>query len=552
MSHDLVIRNGSVIDGTGADAKSADIAIDGHSITAVGDVTGKGHREIDAADHLVTPGFVDTHTHMDAQIGWDPMLTPISWHGVTTALMGNCGVTFAPCKKADRQFLAEMMETVEDIPRDAILNGLSWDWEGYGGYLDALEKLNPAINVAGLVGHCAVRYYVMGERAIDDQPTQEEKQQIAQVVGESVQAGAVGFSTSRLRGHVIPDGRDVPGTHALPDELAMIAKAVGKHGGLMQNVLNMTGDFDGEVALLETEARASGGRVLFSNTAGRTSSWGEKIGGAVTAMRAEGLDINGICIPRGSGFLTGMQASLIWRNGAWQTLDAMDRDARVTAINDAEFAAKLIADARSEELRFDTRQMFWLGAGDTPNYTLDGRQSLQAIADAAGEEPAETYLRISRETNGNALFIIRFFNPNVDALADFLAMDWVLPGLGDAGAHVGQVMDAGWATFTLAHWVREAGLYTLPEAIRRMTSAPARIVGVADRGVLAAGMRADINVIDFDRVGERMPEMVHDFPGGASRFIQRANGYKATVCNGQVILEDDAHTGARPGAVIRN
>ena len=553
MGHDIVIRNGTVIDGTGAEPQQADIAIDGAHITEVGKVAGQGKREIDASDHLVTPGFVDTHTHMDAQIGWDPMLTPISWHGVTTALMGNCGVTFAPCKPKDRQFLAEMMETVEDIPRDAILTGLPWDWEGYGGYLDALERLQPAINVAGLVGHCAVRYYVMGERSIDDQPTAEEMQQMAKVVGESIRDGAVGFSTSRLRGHVIPDGRDVPGTHAKHDELELIAHEVGKHGGLMQNVLNMTGDFEGEVALLEREARASGGRVLFSNTAGRTEAWGHKIGGAVSKMRDAGLDINGICIPRGSGFITGMQASLMWQGEHWKQLSAMDRAARVAAINDADFAAKLVAEAVANPPGFlDNRQMYYLGAGERPNYTLDARQSVQAMADAAGEDPVETFLRISRETNGNALFIIRFFNPNVKALADFLAMDWVMPGLGDAGAHVGQVMDAGWATFTLAHWVREEGLYSLPEAIRRMTSAPARIVGATDRGALTAGLRADINVIDYDRVGELMPEMVADFPGGAKRFIQRGTGYKHTLVNGQMLLEDDELTGTRAGAVIRS
>ena len=552
MSNDLVIRNANIVDGTGAPAYSADIAVNDAIITEISNSAGKGKREIDATDHLATPGFIDTHTHMDAQIGWDPMLTPISWHGVTTALMGNCGVTFAPCKKGDRKFLAEMMETVEDIPRDAILEGLSWDWEGYGGYLSALEKLNPAINVAGLVGHCAVRYYVMGERAIDHQPSIDEKERIAEVVGESIRDGAVGFSTSRLRGHVIPDGRDVPGTHALPDEIRMIAEEVGKHGGLMQNVLNMTGDFEGEVALLETEARASSGRVLFSNTAGRTGSWGKKINEQVMRMRDMGLDINGICIPRGSGFLTGLQATLIWRSQSWKKLEAMASQEQLKAINDPVFCDLLAREAQKEDQRFDTRQIFWLGSDHTPNYTLDGSQSLQALADSAGEDPAETFLRISRETEGKALFVIRFFNPNVEALAEFLAMDWVMPGLGDAGAHVGQVMDAGWATFTLSHWVREKNLYPLPEAIRRMTSAPARIVGIKDRGIIKTGMKADLNIINYEKLSEQMPEMVHDFPGGAARFIQKANGYKATICNGKVILEDDCHTGIQSGTVIRN
>ena len=221
--HDLVIRNGLVVDGTGAEPYSADIAIDGNQIAAIGEIAGKGEKEIDAAGHIVTPGFIDVHTHLDAQIAWDPMLTPISWHGVTTALLGNCGVTFAPVKPKDREFLASMMETVEDIPKDAIMSGLSWNWEHYGDYLNELESLNPAINVAGLVGHCAIRYYVMGERGIDQQATEDEKQQMAEIVRQAIKGGAVGFSTSRFLGHYIPDGRHVPGTHAEHDELIEIA-----------------------------------------------------------------------------------------------------------------------------------------------------------------------------------------------------------------------------------------------------------------------------------------------------------------------------------------
>ncbi len=236
--HDLVIRNGLVVDGTGAEAVKADVAVDGDSIVAIGEVAAPGQSEIDAEGHIVTPGFVDIHTHLDAQIGWDPMLTPISWHGVTTALLGNCGVTFAPVRSGDRELLAGMMETVEDIPRDAILNGLSWNWENYGEYLDELENLEPAINVAGLIGHCALRFYVMGDRGVADQATDEEKRQMAEIVREAVQQGAVGFSTSRFLGHYLPDGRHVPGTHAEHEELVEIARAVGEEDGLMQNVMN--------------------------------------------------------------------------------------------------------------------------------------------------------------------------------------------------------------------------------------------------------------------------------------------------------------------------
>ena len=552
MAHDLVIRGGEVVDGSGSEPVQADIAISGDQITAVGRVPDSGTEEIDATGYLVTPGFVDIHTHLDAQIGWDPSLTPVSWHGVTTALLGNCGVTFAPCKPADREFLASMMETVEDIPRDAILNGLSWDWEHYSGYLDALEQLHPAINVGGLVGHCAVRYYVMGERSIDEAASAEDKSQMAQIVGDAVKAGALGFSTSRFLGHYIPDGRNVPGTHAEHDELVQIAEAVGAHGGLMQNVLNFGGDFEGEMSLLEAQARAEGVRILFSTGAGSTSGWGNKMAERIGALRSDGLDINAVSIPRGSGFITGMQCMLAWGNGAWQELKELDLEGRVAAINNPQTFARLVADAKAKPTRLETDQIFFLGAGDTPNYVAPASESLQAIANTRGEHPAEAYLRIAKETDGRALFVVRLFNKNIDALSEVISSDYCLPGLGDAGAHVGQIMDSGWATFVLSHWVRDAGLYTTAEAIRRLTSAPARIMGLRDRGILASGMKADVNIIDASSVHERMPEMVNDFPGGAQRFIQRATGYKATICNGQVILRDDELTGVSGGQIIRN
>ena len=263
MSHDLIIRGGTIVDGTGAAGYSGDVAIDGDTITALGEVSGKGIREIDADGLTVTPGFVDLHTHFDAQAGWEPKLTPVSWHGVTTALFGNCGVTFAPCKPKDREFLANMMETVEDIPRDAILNGLAWDWQSYGEYLDSIEKLNPAINIAGLVGHCASRFFVMGERAVDEDPNEEEIQQIAKLVGESVKQGAVGFSSNRLPGHVLPDGRSIPGTFAKSNELEAIARQVGANGGILQFVLNY-GNLAEEMDLITTQARAAGTQLLFS------------------------------------------------------------------------------------------------------------------------------------------------------------------------------------------------------------------------------------------------------------------------------------------------
>ena len=550
MSHDIVIRNGVIADGTGEELFDGDIAIDGETITQLGNVKAKGDEEINADGNLITPGFVDLHTHLDAQIGWDPMLTPISWHGVTTALLGNCGVTFAPCKAEDQELIAAMMETVEDIPRKAILSGLPWNWESYGDYLDTLETLQPAINVGGLVGHCAVRYFVMGDRSADEQPTQSEQAEIAAIVGAAVRDGAVGFSTNRFLGHYMPDGRHVPGTHAEHGELEAIAKEVGKAGGLMQNVLNLGGDFEGEAELLRKEARASGGRVLFSITAGAKDSSGQRVRSMLEDMQSNGLDVNSISTPRGTGFISGLQCGLPWKSGAWQTLASKDFADRLTTISKPDEVAILVAEAQRTE-GTNPSDLFYMGNQERPNYVGSDSESLAGLALAAMEHPAETFLRMARESNGKALFTLRSFNKNLNALANLLSCDYCLPGLGDAGAHVSQVMDGGWGTFVLSHWCRDEKLYDIAEAVRRLSSAPARIMGLSDRGILKPGMKADLNVIDFSNLHEKQPEIVHDFPHKSSRFIQRANGYLATLCNGSVLLRDDEHTGARNGTVIR-
>ncbi|MBT3622812.1 MAG: amidohydrolase family protein [Gammaproteobacteria bacterium] len=547
--YDLIIRNGTIVDGSGAQPVTADIAISAGIIAKIGDLNDAALEEIDAKGHVVTPGFVDLHTHLDAQIGWDPSLTPISWHGVTTALMGNCGVTFAPCKPEDKDLLAAMMETVEDIPREAIREGLPWSWEDYGGYLDAIEEMNPAINVAGLVGHCAVRYYVMGDRSITEQPTEDEQAQIVKIVGDSIRAGAAGFSTNRFLGHYMPDGRHVPGTHALHEEVEAIAAEVGAAGGLMQNVLNLGGNFEGEAELLRKEAKAANGRILFSITAGAKDSSGQRVKNLLEELNADGLDVSAISVPRGTGFITGLQCGFPWKSDAWHQLADMDLAARLVAINDITFCEKLVTEA-SEKPGLPPEELFWMGTESQPDYL--GSTSLSAMAEEAGEHPAQTYLRLARETDGLGLFTMQFFNKNLKALANLFSSDHCLPGLGDAGAHVGQVMDSGWSTFVLTHWHKRAQLFSLPEAIHKLTAAPARILGLSDRGLLQEGMRADINVIDMDRLGEKMPRIVHDFPFESPRFIQQGQGYMATICNGTVILRDDELTGDRGGEVIRH
>ena len=553
MAHDLVIRGGGIVDGTGSEPFTGDVAVDGGTIAKVGKVEDSGHREIDAEGHVVTPGFVDLHTHFDAQAGWDPLLTPVSWHGVTTALFGNCGVTFAPCKPADREFLAGMMETVEDIPRNAILTGLPWDWESYGEYLDSIEKLGPAINITGLVGHCASRFYVMGERAVEEDPSEDEIAQIAELVGRSVAEGAIGFSTNRLPGHVLPDGRSIPGTFAKEAELIAISEAVGKAGGILQSVLNY-GNLDDEMAMLTKQGRAAGTRLLFSaphapGTNGNNTAYDD----AIAAMRNEGLDVSGLTLPRSGGFLSGLSTDMLFPTPAWGEIRKLDFRGRLAAIRDDDTRAKLIEEVKAvPRIEQGTRQTFWLGDDDRPTYTRAAEESLYGMAKAAGVHPVQMWLDKMLETDGKGMFHIRFFNQDLKRLESFLTADWVLPGIGDAGAHVSQIMDSGWTSFLLSHWVRDEGLFTIEEAVRRMTSASARVLGFEDRGTLAAGKKADINVIDLERVAERQPKLVHDFPGGAPRLIQKAVGYKATVCNGAVILADDTHTGERSGQVLRN
>ncbi|HIG40263.1 MAG TPA: amidohydrolase [Gammaproteobacteria bacterium] len=544
MKHDIIIRGGQIVDGTGADPVIGDVAITDGIITAVGNVEGDAKQEINAAGHAVTPGFVDIHTHLDAQIGWDPDMTPVSWHGVTTVLIGNCGMTFAPCKPEDRTLMAAMMETVEDIPRKAILDGLAWDWEHYGEYLNSIEKLGTAVNVAGLVGHAAVRYYVMGDRSFAEKATEEEKQQMADIVANAIDDGAFGFSTNRYEPHVAPDGRSIPGTFADVDELMKIAEtAVNPRKGLMQAV-------GANFELLQAIGDTKDSRILFSYGTSPDEGAGNVAANNLDKL-CEGRDITAISHVRGSGYMFGLQADLPVGGVTWRYVAKMSRADRLSAICDDETATKMVEEAKqpkSTGVPFEA--VFFLGAGDRPDYAAT--KSIKVIADETGEHWSETFLRLSRETEGRGLFIFRMFSGSLTEQANLFKSENIYPGLGDAGAHVGQIMDAGWTSFMLSHWYRETGYYSLPQVIQKMSSGPAKVVGLTDRGTLQEGMRADINVINLQDVGEWQPELVHDFPHGAARYIQKAAGYKATIVNGQVSLVDGALTGNRNGQVLRS
>ena len=558
MTHDLVIRNGSVVDGTGAAPVVADVAIDADRVTVVGAVDGRGRREIDADGRLVTPGFVDIHTHLDAQLAWDPTASSSCWHGVTSIVVGNCGVTFAPVRPADHGYLAAMMESVEDIPRESILDGLPWDWEGYAGYVDWLDRAPKGVHVGGMVGHSAVRYYVMGDRALDGtiMPTAEELDEMVGLVADAVAAGALGFSSSRTLRHRVPDGRFVPGTWAGPDELLALAGAVGA-GGVVECAPRFDGDgpaeprVDAELAWMETVSRAVGCTVTFNLT--QTREQGDHYRHALALAHdanSRGARIRPQTSPRFIGLLTGVAHRTPFdAHPAWQALQALTFADRLAALRDPLQRGRLIADARDDRAGLDA--FYVLNDADgSARYDCDPARSLVAVADARGVTPVEAFVDLTLETDGALLCSWPLLNQRTDAIAEMLEDPVVLLGLADAGAHVGQTMDASAPTSLLTYWVRERGLMPVEEAVRRLTSDTAGAFGI-DRGVLAPGALADVNVIDFDALALAVPEYVHDFPHGAGRFAQRASGYDFTIVAGEVFMDHGEHTGALAGRLLR-
>ena len=555
VAHDIIIRNGSVLDGTGTAAIRADVAIDGDRITAIGDLSGvEAKREIDARGLTVTPGFVDLHTHLDAQISWDPMLTSSSWHGVTTVLMGNCGVTFAPVAPENRIFLAEMMESVEDIPRDAILDGLSWDWETYPEYLDAVEAMRPALNVVGMVGHCALRYHVMGDRALsDEEPTEAEMGQIRDLAAESVAGGAVGFSTSRILIHLVPDGRQVPGTFANAEEYFAVADGMNDAGGgLFQSVPDFHSRAGYEFKLLRSMAERCGD-VLFSGGVGDGDmETVARLNNFLEDTNANSGRITCATQTRPGGMLTGLAQVAPVAGEKWGTVMSLPTiEARVAAIRDPKTRADLIEEGQRLGTWYDPARIHPLGTGETPVYDLGDSGSLADLAQRAGVHPVEIVMDQLLETDGRALFNTWFFNRSGEALGEYLQLDAVYPGLGDAGAHAGQICDADAPTHYLAYWARDRAKATLSKAVHELTAKAAAVLGLKDRGTLRVGAFADVNIFDPERLQTAYPEYSFDFPNGKGRLKVRAQGYAATIVNGEVVTEQGNHTGARPGRVIR-
>ncbi len=560
MSADLVIRNGLVVDGLGSEPTPGDVAIEGDRIVDVGAVTDRGHREVDADGRLVTPGFVDIHTHLDAQLGWDPLATSSCWHGVTSVILGNCGVTFAPCRAQDRRYLAELMESVEDVPADSIMAGLDWTWETYGQYLDAVEAWPKGVNVGGLVGHCAVRYYAMGERSLDDAPASDEDiSAMCDLVDEALAGGALGFSTSRTMLHRVPDGRPVPGTTADDRELLAIAGVLGTRGAGVFEAAPALGERtpDGgrrtraEVELLAEIALATGRPVTFGLTqTKRAPELHHEALEVVEAARDRGAALAPQTTARGIGMLFGLVHRTPFDGSPeWRALRDLRFEDRVAAVRDPDRRARLV-DAARDLPTIPPDELFVLPEGDA-RYDLGPNDSLAGHAARLGVTPAEAFLELSLARDGRTLVNWPFLNDDLDAVELLLASPHTVMGLADAGAHVGLIMDSSQPTFLLRHWVRERGLLSVGEAIRRLTSEPAQLYGIADRGVLRPGTRADLNVIDLDALGLPQPEYVHDYPAGAGRYVQHARGYACTVVNGAVFMEDGEHTGTLAGRILR-
>jgi N-acyl-D-amino-acid deacylase len=564
--HDVVIRGGDVVDGTGAGPVRADVAIDGDRITAVGEVSERGRRELDAAGRLVTPGFVDIHTHLDAQLFWDPAATSSCWHGVTTVVLGNCGVTFAPVRPGQEGYLAEMMEAVEDIPADTIMAGLDWGWETYGDYLRALGRRPLGPNVGGMIGHCALRYYVMGPRSLEEAPaTEDDIARMAALVGEAVDAGALGFSSSRSFLHTVPDGRPVPGTFALPDELGAIAAALGTRGRGTIEVVPRIGERDGpdrqnsvaELAWMEEVSRASGRPVTFAimQSDRRPGLW-SWVMDEVAAARGRGADLRPQTAARGSGILYGLVGRTPWDGlPTWADVMAKPWPDRVEALADAQLRARLVEEAdRPTEAKGplapkDPEKLYLLPPG-TARYDVSPGNSLSAEARRRGTTAAGAFLAWSLDTGGVGLLYYPVLNQDLDAVAQMLVNPDVLVGVADAGAHVALTMDAGQSTYLLGHWVRDQGLLDVGPAVHKLTLEGARAFGLAGRGVLAPGAFADVNVLDLDGLHLPTPDMADDFPLGAKRFVQRARGYDYTLVNGQVLVDHDELTDERPGRVV--
>jgi N-acyl-D-amino-acid deacylase len=563
--HDLVIRGGTLVDGSGAPPRRADLAVDGDRITSADGTAGPGRREIDARDRLVTPGWVDIHTHYDGQVTWDPYLTPSSWHGVTTVVMGNCGVGFAPVRPDRHAWLIGLMEGVEDIPGTALAEGIDWSWESFPEYLDAVARRPRVMDVGAQVPHGAVRAYVMGERgARNEAATADDIAGMAAIVREGLAAGALGFSTSRTLLHRAIDGEPVPGTFAAEDELLGIGRALGNQG---RGVFEMASDLmpeDNELAWMERFAVETGRPITFALLQNDIDpeQWRRLLDAAARAGARGGRLVPQVAA-RPTSLLLGLQGAVhpFAAHAGYQALASLPLDERVRRMRDPETRRRILA----EQVEYASPIAAFIATafhklfplGDPPDYEPAPERSIAGIAQASGRTPEEVAYDLLLERDGRELLYLPFLNYSgfdFEPIREMLLHPTTVIGLGDGGAHCGLICDASTPTFLLTHWVRDrrrGERLPLEWIVKRQTRDTALLYGLGDRGVLAPGLRADVNVIDLDALAILPPRMAFDLPAGGRRLVQEARGYAATIQSGRVVYEGGEPTGELPGHLIR-
>ncbi len=570
MTYDLIIRNGTIVDGLGGEPYVGDVAVQGNVIEAVGAINGAtAAREIDATGLLVTPGFVDLHTHYDGQSIWSERLTPSSAHGVTTVVMGNCGVGFAPCRQSDHDVLVDVMAGVEDIPGVVMTDGLPWTWETFPEYMDALESGKRDIDVAAYLPHSPLRVYVMGQRGADREPaTEDDLAKMRELAKEAIEAGALGFASSRLTIHKTESGSPIPSYEAAREEIEEIARGVvDGGGGLLQFVPDIpSGGYQPVLQTVFEVAEDVGLPLTFTLVVANSGdpTWPDAITMIEKAnSRTAGDDpqITAQLLPRPIGLIIGLQltANPFVLYPSYREIAHLPLAERVAEMRKPEVRARILADkpGQGHPILYVAQMWDWIfPLGDTPDYEPDPSTSIGARARARGVDPMEEAYDRLLDDEGRAMLLVatsNLQNNSLDTVGELLHRDDVVLGLGDGGAHYGMICDASYSTYFLTHWARDrkAGRFTLPQAVRELTSVPARIAGLGDRGRIAVGYKADLNVIDHAALRLHKPMITYDLPGGGRRLDQNADGYVATIVAGEVIAENGVPTDARPGKLVR-
>lgn len=563
---DLVIRNGRVVDGTGGAAFEADVAVKDGRIVQVGAVAGSGAEEIDAQGKLVTPGFVDIHTHYDGQATWDSHMQPSAWHGVTTVVMGNCGVGFAPCRPEDHDRLIRLMEGVEDIPFPVLAEGLPWNWESFPDYLDALQQRRFDVDIGTQLPHAALRVYVMGERGANREPaTEADIAAMAAIAKKAVEAGALGFSTSRTLNHRTSDGQPTPTLTAGEDELTGVAMGLAAAGKGVLQVVSDFADPREEFAMLRRIVERSGRPLSFSlvQSPRGPNAWKTMLDG-LSAATAAGLPMKAQVCGRPVGVLLGFELTLnpFSHTEAYREIAGLPFPERMARLKDPTFRAALLDQAGpasghaiAASLTRNWSVMFLMG--EEPDYEQTADRTVEKLAAARGITPDELALEHMMSNGGRGMLYLPFLNyadGSLDPSYAMLTHPDTVPGLSDGGAHVGMICDGSFPTSNLTIWTRDrtrGPRLPLEQMVRLQTRATAEAVGLYDRGLVAPGYRADLNVIDYDRLTLKAPQVAYDLPSGGRRLIQRAEGYVATIVAGQVTYRDGEPTGALPGRLLR-